>query len=181
MTTVAAITDGKKVFMAYDSGLSIGDDFIGQSVQSKVFTVEDLLFGYYGSTRAGNIIRYSLRIPSKIEDVDAHEWVSKYVVTAIQDAFLANNYTIDDEVGFGCLVAHGGRIFLINTDFAVTEWERGYAAVGSGEKYALGALYAHLPLIKSGVIDHSIAVRDAVGAAVEFDPYSIAPVGFAST
>jgi ATP-dependent protease HslVU (ClpYQ) peptidase subunit len=51
----------------------------------------------------------------------------------------------DEELGGTFLVGYKDRLFLIEADYQVGEYEEGYQSCGCGQDYALGALDAMEP------------------------------------
>ena len=177
MTTIAAITDGKKVYLGADSGITDGE-FIGRSMQPKVFKIGDLLIGYCGSIRAANIVRYEIDLPTRPEQIDELEWISRYFVDAVRIALADNGYPDsekeEDRNSFGMIVGVNGRIFEVEYNFSVIEWDSDWMAVGSGGKYAIGALDALS--MYTGPTDEQERLELAIGFAINNDPSSHGPV-----
>ena len=89
----------------------------------------------------------------------------------MKQCFRNNDYKWEeksDEPKFAFLIAIGGEIFDIGSDFAVCIDSGGIYGVGSGSSLAIGALKAGATLEK------------ALEIAAEIDPYTAAPFLFYS-
>lgn len=132
--------------MGGDSALT--DDMFMQftRVEPKVFTIGDMIIGYAGSARLGNVLRYSFVPPPRTrQDKD----IMKYMVTKFVDSLrqitrekgLMHKEEIE-EISGHILVGVDGRIFAIYEDWQVAEPREPYLAIGSGTDLALGSLFS---------------------------------------
>lgn len=151
MTCIIAIADkdSGKVYMAGDSAATNG--WFDSSIVShpKVFLKSpDMLIGYTGSFRVGQIMQYGFSLPSICEGIDHMQYMSIHFVNAMRQALNAAGCLETDN---GCEVAEGnscilvgwrGRIYEIMSGFGIIWSSLNYASVGSGHAYACGALYA---------------------------------------
>ena len=193
MTCICAITDGTTVHMGGDAAAS-NTFSVETRVQPKVFgkdytlvsdgvvTTGTMLVGYTESFRMGQILEHSLSVPKM--DLDSitgdaldhkimNYMVNTFVPSVIQ-CFKTNSWERNDEdgpvVGGDFLVGFQGRLFYVGSDFQVGQSLRNYAAVGSGEDIARGAMYAlkeHGP----ARINNQKVLEAALEAAAEMTPY----------
>lgn len=145
MTVVAGVVglDGT-VHMGADSAASTGRR-IDVCRDPKIFRNGDLLIGYVGSVRIGQVLRETFLAP-----VIGRESLRRYMVAVLVPAVravLMEEGCID---AWNCealapgwlLVGARGRLFRMCGDFQIAEPYQGFDAIGSGGPYALGALHA---------------------------------------
>ena len=90
-------------------------------------------------------LRYSLEPPRRHPDDDIHQYMVVDFIDAVRECLKAGGYASkkDDVESAGTfLVGYQGHLFEIESDYQVGIPEDGYAAVGSGQDIALGALFA---------------------------------------
>lgn len=134
--------------------------------ESKVFLQKpnNLLMGYAGSFRIGQIARHSLKkIAKRSKDQDLNNWMCNAFVSALRKV-LKNNDITDNEIDSVFLVGIEGKLFTINQDFHVSENIYPYVAIGSTDVFAYGALRAMHRAGHSG----KECVEAAIEAAAEF-------------
>lgn len=168
MTVIAAVTDGRHVWMAADSAGECNGLII---TVPKLRRTTHFLFGCAGDRSAGvalqRVVADTPPDPASDDDVDA--WVQ-----AIAEAWTAH---VDDLplgpwrpgsadhpplVDGTALLAHAGRLYRLTTNLAV-RLEQHYAAVGAGAEIAYGAFHAALAL--DPTIAPELLLEVAVGAA----------------
>jgi ATP-dependent protease HslVU (ClpYQ) peptidase subunit len=165
LTCIAAVTDGKTVWMGGDSA-GIGGWELTVRADPKVFRVGELAIGITDSFRMGNLLRFRLAVPAIPDDGDLFEWASTAFIDAVRDCLKAGGHAERDkerEAGGTFLVGVRGRLFQVNTDYQVGEAADGYDAVGCGHAYAKGAMHALGPL--SVTLSPTEKVRRALEAA----------------
>lgn len=156
MTTILFKETEKGVQIAFDSQVSTG--YMKEELEfPKVFANGDLIFGVAGAVRDANILKYA-----ELEQPDFNEraepdrvdcWVTNRLIpsiakvlsnqkaTEVSDQYMTtNNHT---------LVVVAGRVYKIGGDLSWVRSTSGIYAVGSGAKYALGALAAGAGLKKA--------------------------------
>jgi len=142
MTAIVGLTRRGSVFIGGDSaglcGLSLS-----VRADAKVFRNGGYLFGFTSSFRMGQLIRYALSLPEPDGDLDRF-MVTKFV-DGLRDCLKSGGWARkeeEQELGGTFLVGVRGRLFTVYDDYQVAKAADGYAAVGSGDSVALGALYA---------------------------------------
>jgi len=148
MTCIIGIADGATVWMGGDSCIS---DYYTNTIlkHPKVFIVEThgerFVIGAAGSGRTLQVLEHKLDVPSNETDKDAYAFMVGEVVEAVKSLLKKEGcVTTENEQGSmdsELLVGYRGRLFKVQTDYAVVENVRGYAATGTGEKTAMGALF----------------------------------------
>ena len=142
MTTIVAIEGRGKVTIAADSrvtGSSINDGWVQKIVQNGDFT-----FAAAGHLRAIQVLEFAHlpQPPATNEDGAIVRFVSVELVPAIVTAF--STAKADDAKNQSVLLAIvRGRVYdIYGGDGAWVRSPRGLYALGSGSRYALGALEA---------------------------------------
>ena len=101
--------------------------------------------GYTTSFRMGDILK-SIFVPPDIDNgEDEEEYLITKYVPSLQKCFEEHGFIKSSngtKTGGNFLLTINGRIFHIQDDFSVLEPELPFLAVGSGQEFALGALYA---------------------------------------
>lgn len=146
MTVVVGVEHPGGVVMGADS-IGIDEDFRA-TVRSdeKLFRSGDFLIGFAGSFRAGQLLRYSFVPPVRpLHSFDVMRYMCVDFVDGMRECLSAGGVaSMRDgvEEGGNFLVALGAQLFNIDPDYQVGRAACGYAAIGIGEPYAEGALYA---------------------------------------
>jgi ATP-dependent protease HslVU (ClpYQ) peptidase subunit len=136
------------VIMGVDSLAGDSDSHVTVRADEKVFRVEDLVIGFAGSWRAGQLLRYSFDPPERPErSSDMMEFLCTQFVDAVRHCLNAGGFaaTRDGVEGMedtSFLVAVGEKIYTVDSDYQVGRAACGYAAIGSGMPWAEGALHA---------------------------------------
>ncbi len=156
MTCIAALTDGKIVWIGGDSAgvaglsLEVRDD-------EKVFTRKDengisWAFGFTSSFRMGQLIRYELKLPETTKNFEADPlrfMVAKFI-PALRKCLADGGWQTkrdNHEIGGKFIVGILGHIFTVDSDHQVGVPHHNFTAAGCGEDLALGSLYATRPEI----------------------------------
>lgn len=139
------------VGLVHDGAVHIGGDSAGVAgynltvrADSKVFTSGQYVFGFCGSFRMGQLLRWGLQAPVP-PDADLERFMSTTFVDAVRATLRGGGWLRKDnerEEGGHFLVGVAGRLFCVESDFQVGEAVDGYGALGCGDQIALGALYA---------------------------------------
>jgi hypothetical protein len=176
MTCIVGIVHDGKVTIGGDSAGATGS-IILQRADSKVFTVGPYVFGFTTSFRMGQLLRYSIDIPTP-DSWDVDRFMSTkfidHVRKCLKDGGWArttqgDGYVSGSEAGGTFLVGINGRLYNIGDDYQVGVSADGYDACGAGTLAALGALYATKGMGPGDRVD--IALR----AAEYLNPYVRAP------
>lgn len=178
MTAIVALVSGGDVHVGGDSAASDGYS-LSVRADSKVFTNGPYVFGFTGSFRMGQLIRYTLDPPDP-RVVGLHEFMCTTFIDALRDCLKRGGYATkeaEQETGGTFIVGVNGRLFVVQDDYQVGETVDGYAAVGSGADVALGALYA---TEGAGFAPRS-RLEIALRAAERYNPSVCGPFSFAST
>ena len=142
-TCIVGLESGGSVYIGGDSAGVNGWLMRSVRVDEKVFTKNQMIFGFTSSFRMGQILRYSFDPPKQTIGQDDYAylcgpWVDA-LVTCLKDkgyATVNNNQT----TGGTFLLGFNGKLYRVESDFQVGRRVEPYDSVGCGGEYALGAL-----------------------------------------
>lgn len=149
MSCVVGVATQDGVWIGGDSAISTAYETRVASMD-KVFIVhttarESFLIGCVGSIRMMQLLRYSLDITTPRGDKDPLAYLVTVFVeqvrTLLKDsgvALVSNN----QESGGFFLVGYEGGLYRVCSDYQVSTFADGCDAIGCGDEYALGALFA---------------------------------------
>ena len=145
MTCGVGIVENGSVFLGYDSMAST--NWVSHNSQSKrPIQKGEMVFLIAGSPRIAQLIEFTLSLPKHPDDYSVEGYMVTFVVDALRQCFLDGGHVKkeNEEEAFDShlLIGYRGHLFTIGSDFQVLETRDGYAAVGSGQEVALGALFA---------------------------------------
>jgi ATP-dependent protease HslVU (ClpYQ) peptidase subunit len=180
MTCIVALEHEGTVWVGGDSagidGLSICN-----RADEKVFINENLIMGFCGSFRIGQLLRYSLEVPEQsVKQTDDMEYLVNDFVDAVREllnekgAAKKENELEEHESSF--IVGFKGKIYVVEEDYQVGRPRENYAAVGCGAQIALGALYA----TRNSNMQPQDRLRVALEAAAEYSAGVRGPFAFLS-
>lgn len=164
MTCIVGLVAKNGVWLGGD-GLGSTDHAKCKVAGGKVFKNGEFLIGFCGDFRIGQILRYAFTPPPINGDL------SRYMCVEFSNALRASMkdagyLVVQDgaEKGGDFMVGIRGRLFCVESNFQVIETVLPYIAIGSGDAYAMGAMYAN----------HKAKPRErimkALRAAAEFSP-----------
>lgn len=160
MTCIAGVAHDGKVWIGGDSA-GVGGYDLTVRADAKVFKNGEFLFGFTSSFRMGQLLRYSLTAP-KLYTKDPMTFMCTEFVASVRECLKAGGYATkekEQEIGGVFLVGLAGRLFRVDCDYHVGEASAFYDAVGCGESYAKGVLFA------TAGQDPETRVRSALAAA----------------
>jgi ATP-dependent protease HslVU (ClpYQ) peptidase subunit len=166
MTCIVAMKDGDKIIMGSDDMVSRGEEVIPAPTK-KTFKKDGFLFGCAGYTRAMQLVQYNLDMPERGVDEILDNYIFKKLIPAMR-ALWANNGMKKDGGSIEWtpntfLMATEGRIFEVEPYFTVFEFCE-YASIGSGAKYAQGAMHA----LSDSKLKPKARITKALQAAANF-------------
>ena len=176
MTCIVALSVGNKVFLGGDSAAS--DEKSGlilQTTDPKVFKVGQFGIGFVDSFRMGQILQYRWTPPIYKPSAN-HKGLDKFMKTkfvdSVKEAFkdggfgnFSQSTEEGDEGGTFIIAVQGtGRLFTMDPDFHIGEYDTMYMSEGSGQMSALGSLFS-----TSGIKSPRKRVRLALEAAAKFN------------
>lgn len=177
MTCIVGIAHKGKVYLGGDSAGVSGLDITVRK-DKKVFQNGEFVMGFTSSFRMGQILQYTFTPPEvEIEDDDLMAYMVRKFIPAVRKTFKEEGYAAIEsnrEKGGCFLVGVRGRLFQIDSDFQVGEHLNGMAAVGCGESYAYGSLFAQ----RDTKMDAPEKLENALEAAAFFSGGVVAPFNF---
>lgn len=150
MTCIVGLETGSGVIIGGDSAGVAGLD-LDVRADTKVFTRGWMAFGFTSSFRMGQLLRYApcdvldKSVPSTLltdDEIDA--WMATTFVDAVRETLKAGGFAKavnEEESGGTFLVGVAGRLYEVCDDYQIARSVAGFAAVGCGARYALGAMY----------------------------------------
>jgi ATP-dependent protease HslVU (ClpYQ) peptidase subunit len=167
MTCIVGIILDKEVFMGGDS---CGSNYYTAGVQKnpKVFRKGELIMGYTTSFRMGQLLEFNLTVPVRPENISDLVYIVEHLIPAIRACLKAGGFAEvqnNKEEGGQFLIGYRGGLYEIQNDYSALQSSLDYAAVGSGQQVALGALWA------TAGQDPESRIKTALHAAVAHTPY----------
>ena len=177
MTCIAGAIKGTELWIGADAVSVQGCSAARVSTQAKVFQVGEFLIGSAGTLRVQQILRYMFTPPAI--DVDLVTYMVKVFVPALRSVIKDNGGEIIDGSGNSqldgrYLIGVRGRLFEIDSSYAVFEAKAPYAAIGCADQEALAAMFTATSLMAADITPKQIVERGLL-AAVEFDTSIRAP------
>ncbi len=171
MTCIAGAIKGSDVWIGADAVSIHYESAARVNTQAKVFQVGEFLIGSCGTLRVQQIIRYLFTPPTVESDIMAY--MIKVFVPALRTAIKDNGGEILDPSGNSqldgrYLIAVRGRLFEVDSSYAIFESKVNYAAVGRADQEALAAMFTATSLMGGDITPEKIVERGLL-AAVEFD------------
>ena len=178
MSIIAAVVRDGKVYMGSDSHCTANVSYL---TAPKVWKVGEVLYGIVGNADACSAVQHGAKLPGSVvnarsggdvrEDVDLERWVYHSILPRVKESMAKAGVA---EPVFNLLVGLRGRLFILEENSAF-EVMRPYAAIGSAEQIAYGALYAKMSSRGAKPSAENI-VRCAIEACNEFSPDCGEPV-----
>jgi ATP-dependent protease HslVU (ClpYQ) peptidase subunit len=147
MTCIVGIRSSQGVSIGGDSATTNESGLQTILASSKVFFIQNketrMLLGCTTSCRMMQLLQYELHLPP-YEGRDVVEYLVTRFVNAVRDCLKQGGFARKEderEEGGNFLIGFQGRLFEMQSDYQISEPTNGYEAVGSGAKFALGALF----------------------------------------
>lgn len=164
MTCIAAVADGKRVWMGADS--FAGDDCTYVTNRApKVRKLGTWIVGASGAQRVVDAALYLLA-PEPVADADPEEYVRVVFVERLRQVLTHIGAVGRSENGSTCfngnlIVGTAGRLFYVADDFGVVSAPEWGIAGGTGETAALATLFT----LRNSKMKPAARVRAALEAA----------------
>jgi ATP-dependent protease HslVU (ClpYQ) peptidase subunit len=174
MTAIVGVAKEGKVYLGGDTRGSNGWTGSQYSLP-KVFTNGVCVMGYTSDYRMGQLLQYSFSPPKRHKEEDLMKYMITDFVEGIRTTLKSGGYaSVESNVEKGgfFLVGIEGRLFRIESNYAVLEPARQFDAVGCGEDFALGCLYNNLDK------DPKVRLKEALETAAEFSIGVSAPFDY---
>jgi ATP-dependent protease HslVU (ClpYQ) peptidase subunit len=145
MSVIVGIVRSGVIHMGADSYVGSGWD-CGLMSTPKIFELGEMVIGFSGDVSVLNAIRYRLKVPEHGEEETDEAFLAVKVADALRGAIgEAGRLMKKDDVEStraSMLIGYRGNLYRIGSEFSVLRRAQEYEAVGAGEDYALGALFA---------------------------------------
>lgn len=169
------------VTMGCDSMVSGHRAYSEQDVGHKIFKKKNMLIGVSGACRVSDVIEHEFEPPLNVFSQEFKEKeVERYMVANFVPSLIEfldkkkmieeKELTTKDRFSFSLLVTCYTRIYEVSPNFTVLEASK-FTAIGSGTRYALGALFNKKDREFSNEEEAKEAIETALGAAAFFDLY----------
>ena len=146
MTAIAGLIEGGKVYIGGDSA-GVGGYNLRTRAKSdgKVFKNGPFLFGASGSHRINQLLRYAFRPPEKYPKQEIFKYMTTDFINAIRECFkkggAAQKKDEEEKTDSFFLVGFERRLFEVECDYQVAEWDEPYGATGCGKLLVLASLF----------------------------------------
>lgn len=140
MTSIVAYKKEDTIIIGGDSAAS-GNNRIVSRKDKKVFKRRGIAFGFAGSFRIGQLIKYSLKIPKRPTHMYNEEYIFNCLIGEIFKLLKLNKLVKKNQMDCNILIGYGKQIYKVDSDFQVEIADDNYAAIGDGADIALGALF----------------------------------------
>jgi ATP-dependent protease HslVU (ClpYQ) peptidase subunit len=173
MTCIVGIEQEGVVYLGADSAAG-GNGTVEVRRDRKVFRKrtdhEEFIMGFTSSWRMGHLLQWALKPPewNPASGENLHEYMCTSFADTLRKTFSDGGYSWkkdEHEMGGSFLVGYWGRLFEVDTEYGVGEFEKGYTAIGSGHQYALGSLHT---TERISTMEPGRRIGDALLAASEF-------------
>lgn len=146
MTCIVGLVNDGCVYMAGDSA-GVADTRCTIRNDPKIFKKDGMLYGFSGSFRFGQIVRYEFKLPKKPASKTEHEFLCTTFANKLRALLERRGALSDfegtDDTGDGnLLIGWHGKLYKLDRDFQIGESADGYDAIGSGDDVAKGAVFA---------------------------------------
>lgn len=133
-----------------ESGLMFGADSLVTTdsgskltlLDKKVFIKNNMLFGFCGDLRFGQLVKHRFNPPSPGRNKDIEMFIHTKFLPELQKFFSDAGHSRLEPGTFDLMIGIHKSIFVISDDFSVVETPNRFQAIGSGCDYALGVMYA---------------------------------------
>lgn len=144
MTCIVGIKGPDGIYIGGDSAVS-SHNLIQTMTDPKVWRKGQFIFGFSGALRAGQIVKYNMKIPPISNREPTQYMVTSFVNSmrkCLKKAGASREENKEEEQDNQFLIGYKGHLFEIDEAYGVCEVADEYVAIGSGTEYALGSLYA---------------------------------------
>jgi ATP-dependent protease HslVU (ClpYQ) peptidase subunit len=143
MTCIVGIKSKTGIYIGGDSAVSTGD-LVQTMADPKIWRKGQFIFGYAGTLRAGQIIKYDMSIPPINNRLPMEYMVKSFTKSmrkCLKAAGAAREEHKEEENPNQFLIGFRGHLFEIDEAYGVCEVADEFVAIGSGTEYALGSLH----------------------------------------
>lgn len=174
MTCVIGLETPEGVWIGADSAGT--DEYGGQTLRAdtKVFRHGPMLFGFCGSYRMGQLLRYQLELSAQPYTIEDYEYMVRYFIEDVRHVLNVGGFTWIEknvETGGQFVVAYNNKLYSVEEDFQVGISSRDYVCIGSGGDVASGAMAA----LADTELTPTNQIKKALKIASKHDAYVAPP------
>lgn len=175
MTCCVALEHNDKVYLGSDSFMG-NSNSRDQMDRPKFFQKgEKLHIAFAGDIRGAQVVEHDIKFRAMKADETEEAYLVVEVARKLQAKFNKEGLvkTVESETtnGTDFLACINNKVFLIQNDFSVVRSRHGFAGIGNGSDYALGAMAA----MKTSKLDPRKKVFRALEIAAKLGPQVCAP------
>jgi ATP-dependent protease HslVU (ClpYQ) peptidase subunit len=144
MTAIAAITNGKKVYIGGDSA-GVAGLSVTVRKDPKVFKNSNFVIGFTSSFRMGQLLQYVFKPPKQPEKMKDATYMYTKFIDSVRKCLKDGGYARTSnnvESGGKFIVGYKGTLYVVDSDFQIGMPSSNYYAVGCGNDLCLGSLYS---------------------------------------
>lgn len=181
MTCIVGIEHDGIVFLGSDTCAS-NTSITLETDEPKIVRInKDMIVGYCGSFRFGQLMQYSIKLPSQPKQMSDHEYLCTLFVDTLRKTFKEKGFLQIEkhvEEGGTALIAYKHKLYYLEDTFQVRR-AIGYGSVGSGSYFAMGSLATTAETkYQMGIIDR---LMDALKVASKLNPFVKGPYHYATS
>ncbi len=139
MSCVVAIQENSAVYFGWDSAIS-NESEIRIIKNPKVFLIGDIVIGFIGNSRVGQILKYYDSWAKNNKSIET-------LINSMREKLEEHNcLTMEDGMDLcssSFLIFYDKKLYEVDEFFQILELEDKYNAIGSGKYVALGCLYSN--------------------------------------
>jgi 20S proteasome alpha/beta subunit len=142
MTCIVGVKYKDMIYMGGDSAGVSGHN-VRLRADEKIFSSGPMLFGFTTSFRMGQLLRYSLKIPTQEKNQNDYEFMCTTFINSVRTSLKEGGYVEiknNQESGGTFIVGYNSKLYTVYDDFQVSETIDDFTSIGCGESYALGSL-----------------------------------------
>ena len=140
MTTIVGIETPEGVMIGADSMARFDEDWGMVCDFDKVWRLGDVVIGFCGGFRTGQVLRYYLTMPLRKPEQTIEEWLCTTFVDELRDSFGQAGISNGD-AEWSILIGIEKQLYIYDGNMAALRASTGYVAQGSGQLWALGSLH----------------------------------------
>lgn len=139
---VGLITSNGDILFGADSQVTF-DDTRTTLLDKKIFKKNNLIMGWCGDLKFGQLIKHRFSPPIPGRNVDIDNFIYTKFIPELQKFFIEHGYqTFGRNESFELMVGIEKNIYIIDSDYSVITASHRFCSIGSGANYALGSLHA---------------------------------------
>lgn len=174
MTCIIGLERDGVLWMGGDSA-AYREDEINSRADPKVWRTGKFIFGFSGSFRIGQLLRWGFKPPKNTRDSDTEYMVLDFVDALkflLEEKGASSKSESGDSFDAEIVVGYKRRLYVIESDFNISTRTDTFVASGGGAPYALGALWA---LETQSFLPPDQVIEKALTASAQYCPSVKAP------